>query len=270
VEMFGTTAINGSSFSIISGPTNSSTMNVGTISVLHNDGTLQRQFKNVSIIDMKVFGRYGLLINAKGILSLLSNESQLDYMKMLIPNEFNMTLNPLDSKNNQIAIATINGTQINTIKANNESKIIFYNIRSDLPFLNSVPVFIKDPEIQLNGNVSFDGTFYGDPEMSRTPLYISGNLKAKFDSVDHFNERSPNGIRNQDITYLKSVAIDGETKADGEGFKLPGDISYRAKKEGLVIPLIDILSSSANIILLISLTTITIVASLLIRRIRVY
>jgi hypothetical protein len=270
VEMFGTAAINGSSFSIINGPTNSSTMNVGAISVLHKDGTLQRQFKNVSIIDMKVFGRYGLLINAKGILSLLSNESELDYMKMLIPNEFNMTLNPLDSKNNQIAIATIKGTQINTIKANNESKIIFYNITSDLPFLNSVPVFIKDPEIQLNGNVSFDGTFYGNPEMARRPLYISGNLKAKFDSVDHFNERSLDGIRNQDITYLKSVAVDGETKQDGEGLKLPGDISYRAKKEGLVIPLIDILSSSANIILLISLTTITIIASWLIRRIRVY
>jgi hypothetical protein len=189
---------------------------------------------------------------------------------MLIPNEFNITLNPLDSKNNQIAIATINGTNINTIKVNNESKIIFYNIRSDLPFLNSVPVFIKDPEIQLNGNVSFDGTFYGNPEMTRTPLNISGNLQAKFDSVDHFNERSPNGIKNQDITYLKSVTIDGETKEDKEGFRLPGDISYRAKKEGLVIPLIDILSSSANIILLISLITITIVAPWLIRRIRVY
>ena len=106
--------------------------------------------------------------------------------------------------------------------------------------------------------------------MARTPLQVSGNLKAKFDSVDHFNQWSPNGIRNQDITYLKSVAIDGETKADAEAFKIPGDISYRAKKEGLVIPLIDILSSSANIILLISLTTITIVATLLIRRIRVY
>jgi hypothetical protein len=245
-------------------------MNVGTISLLHKDGTLQRQFKNVSIIDMKVFGQYGLLVNAKGILSLLSNESELDYVRMLIPNEFNLTLNPLDSKNNQIAIATINGTIINTIKANNESKIIFYNIRSDLPFLNSVPVFIKDPEIQLNGKVSVDGTLYGDPEIARTPLNISGNLKAKFGSVDHFNERSPKGIKNQDITYLKSVTIDGETKEDKEGFKLPGDISYRAKKEGLVIPLIDILSSSANIILLISLTTITIVASWLIRRIRVY
>lgn len=271
VEMFGTTAVNGSSFSLINGPTNSSTMNVGTISLFHKDGTLQRQFENVSIIDTKVFGRYGLLINAKGILLLLSNESELDYMRMLIPNEFNMTLNPWDSKNNQIAIATINGTQINTIKANNESKIIFHNIRSDLPFLPlSVPVSIKDPEIHLNGNVSFDGTFYGDPEMARTPLQVSGNLKAKFDSVDHFNEWSPNGIKNQDITYLKSVAIDGETKIDEEAFKLPGDISYRAKKEGLVIPLIDILSSSANIILLISLTTITIVATLLIRRIRVY
>jgi hypothetical protein len=106
--------------------------------------------------------------------------------------------------------------------------------------------------------------------MTRTPLQVSGNLKAKFDSVDHFNERSPDGIKNQDITYLKSVAIDGETKADGEAFKLPGDISYRAKKEGLVIPLIDILSSSTNIILVISLTTITIIATWLIRRIRVY
>jgi hypothetical protein len=164
--------------------------------------------------------KYGLLINAKGILSLISNESELDYMRMLIPNGFNMTLNPLDSKNNQIAISTINGTQINTIKANNESKIIFYNIRSDLPFLNSVPVSIKDPEIQLNGNLSFDGTLYGDPEMAHTPLQVSGNPKAKFDSVDHFNERSPNGIKNQDITYLKSVAIDGERKADAEAFKL--------------------------------------------------
>ncbi|HZL22736.1 MAG TPA: hypothetical protein VFC05_05395, partial [Nitrososphaeraceae archaeon] len=148
VEMSGTSAINGSSFSLINGRTNSSIMNVGTISLLNKDGTLQREFKNISIIDMKVFGQYGLLINAKGILSLLSNESELDYVRMQIPNEFNMTLNPLDSKNNQIAIATINGTNINIIKANNESKIIFYNIRSDLPFLNSVPVFIKDPEIQ--------------------------------------------------------------------------------------------------------------------------
>jgi hypothetical protein len=271
VEMSGTIAINGSSFSLVNGPTNSSTMNVGTISLLHKDGTLQRQFKNVSIIDMKVFGRYGLLINAKGILSLLSSESELDYMKMLIPNEFNMTLNPLERKNTQIAIDTTNGTHINTIKVSNESKIIFYNIRSDVPFLNSVPVFIKDPEIQLNGNASFhNGIFYGDLEMASTPLHVFGTLKAKFDSVDHFNERFPNGIKNQDITYLSSITVNGEIKEDKEGFKLPGDISYRSKKEGLVIPLIDILSSSANIILLISLTTITIVASWLIRRIRVY
>ena len=106
--------------------------------------------------------------------------------------------------------------------------------------------------------------------MAHTPLNISGNLKVKLGSVDHFNERSPKGIKNQDITYLKSVTIDGETKEDKEGFRLPGDISYRAKKEGLVIPLIGILSSSANIILLISLITITIVASWLIRKLWVY
>jgi hypothetical protein len=54
-----------------------------------------------------------------------------------------------------------------------------------------------------------------------------------------------------------------------EFLKLPGDISTQAREEGKDIPLQKVLSSSTNIIVLIGLTTITVIAIWLLRRMHV-
>jgi hypothetical protein len=183
-----------------------------------------------------------------------------------------MTVNLPVDEISRAQIVTNTYSFVNPIEVKGGSKIQFYNVRTAVPLLKSVPVLIKSPDITVIGNTSFVNTnLYGqivrDPD---TSLNISGMVKLKFDFVDQYNERYFDGIRTHDITYLDRITVDGETIGHKEEVKLPGDISVNAKKQGLVIPIIDIFNSSANFIILISLTAITIVGALLLTRIRQY
>jgi len=126
---------------------------------------------------------------------------------------------------------------------------------------------MKNPEIQVAGNISFNRTNINAEPIDRySPLDFSGQLKAKFDMVNDYNEKHfRSGIRSDYITYLQNVYLDGKIKRDIE-FKMPGDISTNAKSRGLDIPFIKILNSSSNILILIIFTSITLIVSLLLWR----
>jgi len=126
---------------------------------------------------------------------------------------------------------------------------------------------MKSPEIEVTGNISFNRTnIHAEPINRYAPLDFTGQLKAKFDIVNHYNEKHfRSGIRSDYITYLQSVSLDGKIKRDIE-LKMPGDISTNAKSRGLDIPFIKIFSSSSNILILIIFTSITLIVSQLLWR----
>ena len=228
---------------------------------------MKNQIKNPAGVNVKLFGQYEVNINSSGILSLPQMSSQFDYIGMSIPNDFDMTVKLLPNKNSQATIITNESDQLKTIQVHNESQIEFSKIRSPSHSIHSVPVLMKNPEIEVTGNINFNRTNINAEPINRyAPLDFSGQLKAKFDIVNHYNEEHfRSGIRSDYITYLQSVSLDGKIKNDRE-LKMPGDISTNAKSRGLDIPLIKIFNSSSNILVLIVFTSITLIASLLLWR----
>lgn len=269
-KMSGKASINSSSISIINASTNSHNFEVKTTSVLNKYGKLMRHFENASVMNMKLFGQYEVFLNSMGTLTLPSTNSHKDYVGMLIPNESNMTVKLLGNNNSYAEIVTKNNSSLNIIKVNNESKIDFYNMRFRTP-LNSIPLLLKNPEITINGNITFEkNNFYGQPITNYVPLNLSGQVKAKFDFIDDYKAPYRNGTKIQYLTSLQSITIDGKRNQDEGELKLPGDISPDIKKRGLDVPLRNILSSSSNIVLVTALTAITLAGIWLLRERHVY
>jgi hypothetical protein len=267
VRAFGKMAINGSSFSIMNDSSSSSNVQASDILIFDKYGNLKNQIKNPDGVNIGLFGQYKVHINSSGILSLPQTSSQFDYIGMSIPNDFDMTVKLLPNKNSRATIVTNESGQLKTIEVHNESRIEFSKIRSPSHSMHTVPVLMKSPEIEVTGNISFDRTnIHAEPITRYAPLDFSGQLKAKFDIVNDYNEKHfRSGIRSDYITYLQSVSIDGKIKRDVE-LKVPGDISTNAKSRGLDIPFIKIFNSSSNILILIIFTSIALIASQLLWR----
>jgi len=267
VKAFGKMAINGSSFSIMNDSSGSSNVQASDILIFDKYGNLKNQIKNPAGVNIRLFGQYKVHINSSGILSLPQMSSQFDYIGMSIPNDFNMTVKLLPNKNSHATIVTNESNQLKTIEVHNESRIEFSKIRSPSHSIHTVPVLMKSPEIEVTGNISFNRTnIHAEPINRYAPLDFTGQLKAKFDIVNHYNEKHfRSGIRSDYITYLQSVSLDGKIKRDIE-LKMPGDISTNAKSRGLDIPFIKIFSSSSNILILIIFTSITLIVSQLLWR----
>jgi hypothetical protein len=266
VKAVGKIAINGSSFSIINDSLSTSNVEASDILIFDKYGNLKNQIKNPVGVNIRLLGPYKVHINSSGNLSLPQMNSQFDNIGMSIPNDFNMTVRLLPSKNSHATIVANETGQLKTIEVQNESRIEFSKIRSPSHSIHTVPVLMKSPEIEVTGNISFKRTnIHAEPIDRYAPLDFSGQLKAKFDIVNHYNEHSRNGIKSDYITYLQSVSIDGKIKRDIE-LKIPGDISKNAKTQGLYIPFIKIFNSSSNILILIIFTSITLIVSQLLWR----
>jgi hypothetical protein len=248
MDMSGKISINGSSLSIINGTANSDNIKVKAVSILDKNGNLKNHFENFSMININLSGLYEVSIDALGRLTVPESLTQNDYVQISLPNVFNMTLNLFDNKNSQAEILIKNNSSINKVELNNGSKVVFYKVKSEGP-LKFVPVIIKKPLVAVDGSLNFDkGNFYGD--MRYLPLNVSGHGEARFDFIDDFKESNGSRTKIQYLTYLGALTLDGKTKQATQVLKVPGEISYDLKKRGLDVPLMSILSSPSNIVLI--------------------
>lgn len=266
VELSGKVSINTSSFSVINDTTNSNNLVVKHIQIFDKNGNLKNHYENLSLVNMKLYGRYEVTINSSGPLIFPATLSQSEYAQISLPNEFDLTLHLHDYENSGAEIIVANNSSIDTFKLSNESKIVFKKIKSDMPS-EFVDAIIKHPVVSVNGNLKFEKTnFYG--ESNYPPLDIIGNATAKFDFIDHIKDSYRNGIRIQYLGYLDSITTDGRMKQVKQELKLPGDISPDVKKRGLDVPLLNILGSSSNISLIAAITIGTTLITLYIRRVQ--
>ena len=133
-----------------------------------------------------------------------------------------------------------------------------------------VEVSMKSPQVEVKDGKSKFSRLYSDdplaeqldeeigldegrPDFSGAETEVIGNLSFKFNHVDHYSSGYKNGTTLMYISYLKSLKLDrtSELFMIPIPFKIPGDLSYLAKKLGMSIPLKKILVSDANILLLI-------------------
>jgi hypothetical protein len=270
MEISGQTVLKAPSFSLVNSSGINYNLAAKNISIYSKQQDLEYNFKNISILDLKTYGKYEVLINSTGTLKLPPRSLQYDYFGVSIPNDFNMTINLLD-KNSHAEIVSKNDSLVKTIEVKPESKIVFTKIKTRSSSM-AVPVLVKSPEIKVYGNSSFKKAIYNFFRFEGTinggsPLDIDGQLEAKLDSVDNYDRPIGNGTgtRTDYITYLQSITMNGKINEYRESpFKLPGDISYEAKQKGILVPLEDILLSYYNIILLITIATATVIVCVLI------
>ncbi|HEY7778124.1 MAG TPA: hypothetical protein VIA09_06255, partial [Nitrososphaeraceae archaeon] len=159
VVMNGNISIISPSVSLTSNTAGSANGYIKNISELDKFGNLKNQLENVSVTDVKIFGNYQQIVKLDDMITLPTGDSHHDYVGIPVAKSFNMSLVPLDGTNNRVEITVDNNnSSINIIRLSNDSKIDFYGIRSASPTLNFVPILVKNPEIIVSGNVSFDET----------------------------------------------------------------------------------------------------------------
>ena len=143
---------------------------------------------------------------------------------------------------------------------------------SDFPRITSVPVLVKSPLIQVNGNASFKTIFLlVDPNRPRAfasggpAEVVNGKLITKFDHVDHYNDKEPfsNGTRTQYVSYLKWINSD-EKVNPSQGklqIKLPAGTSILAKTRGIEVPWQEAIVSTNSIIVIVSISVLSIIVT---------
>lgn len=242
-------------------------INASRIIIFEKDSNLPIIYNNASIKDLKLIGDYQININFTGQSELPDSSSHSDYIGMQIPTDFNMSakLAPKSSGHIQIVNQADSGTK--SISLYNNSKVEFYKIKAKTP-LNSVPVLVRKPEIKVNGHVYIKNGYLDGFLTPRgkldigTPVDLQGKLGAKIGFIDNFIQPYHNATKTQYITYLQSLAMDGRLYQDKQDLNLPGDIYFKAKER---VPLLSILGSPINIIVLSGLTVTAIVAGKFLR-----
>ena len=182
---------------------------------------------------------------------------------MQIPTDFNMSINFAPKGFGTMEIVNQNGSVTKSVSLYNNSKIEFYGLKAKTP-LNSFPVLVKEPQLKVNGHVYIkkaylDGYLTAPGKLDvGSPVDLQGQLAASFAFVDNFDEPYHNVTKTRYITYLHSLTMDGKLNQDKEDLKLPGDIYFKSKEK---VPLIKILGSPINIIVLSVLIIMVIVVS---------
>ena len=188
VKMNGNISIIGPSVSLTS---NKSGINlyIKNISVLNKFGNLKNQFESVSLRDIRIIGKYQQILKLSGTMTLPTSDSHHDYVGK-VPKSLDMSLVPIDSTNTKVEIIADNSnSSVNIIRFINESKIDLYGIRPEFRIFDFVPILVKNLEIFVRVNVSFDKTnFYGQEIDDYFPLKVNGLVKTKFDFIDHIGE----------------------------------------------------------------------------------
>jgi hypothetical protein len=224
------------------------------MAVLSNNEKQYNVSNNVSLRDLPLEAAREIIINTNGTLSLPGRGSHNSYFSTSIPNGFNMTLSSLSNNGMPTEILNLNNK---SLPLKDISRIIFYNITSKAPGLNSVPVLLKAPEINVSGFSIFkSANIDGGLPSSASPLNITGFLNAKFDFVENYYQAYSGGIKTQYITYLQGIKFDRTQSADGKNLRLPY-LSELFKSTGVKISWEEVIASKSGIILLISTISIT-------------
>jgi len=224
-------------------------MHAERILIVDNKNNDTRVLNNVTFNNLKLVGINDVKITSNGTISLPKKFSENEYISVTLPPKFNIILKQQTNQSSLIKFVAVNGSSYQNYELKNVS-VTFYNA-ADGTSPKRVLVLLKSPEVKANGHIglktaNFDRYFrnYG------IPLDLRGELKAKFDFVDDFEQSFSNGTtKMQYITYLKSISLNS-TKHDGIKLQIPGDISPYAKNLGPQVPIIEALLSNNNLILL--------------------
>lgn len=260
----GRVLINSSSFSLVNAYLDSEHSLVGDIFISNYKNGVENKFKDALIKDLKFIGPYEVSINSNGISRLPSPPSEYDYVAFSVRLPLDINIKLYDGSSAEISV----GNSTKHFRSDGGSEIHIRKLRSDQA---SVDILMRSPQIKVtNGKSIFSQLYSADPMAkqlgeevafnearpgdSGSKTEVMGNLSLKFDYIDHYNHPYKNGTTSKYLSYLKSLEFDGNSMVVQvpvmPSFKIPGDLSEKAKQKGMNIPLERILGSKENIVLL--------------------
>ena len=200
---------------------------------------------NVTIRDLKLFGPYEVIINSTDKhFRIWPQSSYYDYTRVVIPNTFDMLIRLGQDAYVEFAIDSCKNNSDycqQHMKISDGIELTFHKIRVDSQVISSIPFYLKSPEILIhNGTAKF--TVEPNIQNLAQPsgnIVASGNVLAIFDHVEAYDVINNNKMRTDFVTHLKSIEIDGNYVKDEKQMGilyLPGDISERAKDNGIRVP----------------------------------
>jgi len=263
----GEISLNGSSFTFVN-ESSFPGFYVQSIAIYDAGGNLLDNLRNLTVSHIQASGEYEYLINFTGKLTLPSGYSYGNYLGVLLPERFDITIKTLGNKGQvEIVKDKSNSTIVKLIAASNESRIELYGVREQQS--RPIPLLLKNPTISVNGSMKFDKTnFYGQEIDDYFPIFRTGQMNSKFAFVEDFKESSGEGTKIGQLSYLDSVDIEGKINQPRHHFEFPGQISVDVNKRGMGIPYTNILTSSLNYYVIITIAAST-VGVLLARKIKV-
>lgn len=222
------------------------------------------KFKDALIKDLKLTGPYEVSISSNGIFHMPSRPSEYDYVVFAVLLPLDTIIKLYDGSSAEISI----GNSTHYFRSNGGSEIRIHNLRlGDEGFVEAL---MKSPQIKVTDGKSKFSRLYSDdplaeqlgeeigldevrPDFSGAETEVIGNLSFKFDHVDNYSSGYKNGTTLMYISYLKSLKLDRTSTLvqDTDLFKIPGDLSHKAKELGMYIPLKRVVVSDLNILLLI-------------------
>jgi hypothetical protein len=253
MELQGKINISSSSVMLSNGRDGEENLNHDVEKLVLSNNTKKISFDNVTIKELKLYGHYKALLNFSGSISLPSSNSYYDYIDLHVPIESPVRIKVVPGEYGGASISIINQSKVNTFNFadNFEIDILKGSNNSSNGLLDFL---IKNPEIDFTGSAIIDSPDFYDVLLSGSRyLKINGTISAQFDHVDDYYEKRDGLLESRYITYLKNISITGKTSPYTESIGIMGDISYRARNQGVDIPIQEIFMSTPNVILIVSL-----------------
>ena len=227
--------------------------------------------ENKKITKMDTVGEYEAIINGEGHSNLPSSLSFGDYLRISVPQGFNMT----------IKLSNMSSVNLMTEDGTDKVKIAGKTIRFDGVMTDrsdsaaDIQIIMKSPEIRvIDGESNFERLYVGefDPFLLDSPLgqktELKGNLTTKVDHVDTINYRDDdNHQRTKYTTFITSLNYD--PWGDFEilpTFKIPGDLPDDLIEKNIDVISKRIITSATGILSLLLIVSVTIAFAYLYRR----
>ena len=260
LQMAGDATLESSSLIMNEDPDNPLNLNAESISISSKNGTLIKQFHNVTISDFKLIGAHEATIHSLGAITFPHMDSRHGYVRVSLPTRSNLTIHlPL---NNASSVEMEISSESNSTSIASKNSIMEIRKLGDPEQGKTVEVLMKRPVITLTGILGFKGSnidpYYTNNEI---PIDSNGTLQTKIDFVDNYQYSNGQETWMKFLTYLDSMSAETTVKEDIVRFNAPGDISPVAKEKGIKIPLQESFLTVSNLVLVLLVSALTLIVS---------
>jgi len=217
----------------------------------------KNNLKNVVVKNLTLSGSYQAIVESTEVISVPSWVTQYDYFGLALPKRVDLTLKLLDDSGRtefMVTVSNSTGKYNIPVSSNNKEEIRFHNMDLQDSSADHQTIIMKRPEVNASGNIAVNNLYvpsWGEVNVNLTSINMT------LDHSDNHLSNYRNASSMQYVTYLKWIQTKNPGEGKGIALKIPGDISERAKRNGVEVPWEEVMVSKIGIILILSVISAT-------------